>query len=637
MFGYAGKTLHVDLSNEKTSTDPIDEEFAKAYIGGAGFGAKMLIDHQKPNIDAFDPDNPLIFALGPVAGTMVPTMGSKHGVISKSPQSNLFGEAYSTGFWGAELRRAGFDIILIKGKAKKPVYLWIDDDSVQFMDAAHLWGKTTWETEDIIRKDLGDPYIRVVAIGPAGENLVRLGCMINDRTRAAGRTGLGAVMGSKKLKAIAVRGSHDVKVADPDGLTEFCKELYERCRGPSTRKYRTLGTAENILVHNRVACLPTRNWQSATFEGAETISGEYLLEHFVVKIQACSACPMRCEHIAYVSEGPFKGTYGRVEYQPIYAWGSCCGVDRLEGVIKAVEQCDLYGVDAISTGVVVAFAMECYEKGLITKDDTGGLELNFGNWEDMPKMVGKIALREGIGDVLAEGVKGASEKIGGGSEKFAMHIKGVEMTGYDVRGLKTAALGYAVSRRGADHQRHGAYGVDISGKVNRFKVEKGRGKIVIDGEDLYSIADSMIICKFSRGIYQGPYDDLAKIYTLVTGISMTPEELRKAGERISNLTRLYNLREGLTRADDTLPYRVMHLPIPEGIAKGSLVTKKELDFLLDDYYETRGWTSEGVPTQEKLKELGLDAYSNVVEKKGKEEKVKVKVRSRGKKEGSKDA
>lgn len=637
MFGYAGKILHVDLSNGKTATEPLEEEFARLYIGGTGFGVKTLIDHQKPGIDPFDSENPLIFTVGPMAGTMVPTMGSKHGVFSKSPESNLFGEAYSTGYWGAELKRAGYDIIIIKNKSKKPVYLWIDDESIQIMDAAHLWGKTTWETEDIIRKDLGDPYIRVAAIGPAGENLVRVGCIINDRFRAAGRVGLGAVMGSKKLKAVAVRGSHDVKVAEPDALAEFCKDLYERCRGPSTRKYRTLGTAENVLVHNGLACLPTRNFQSATFEGAETVSGEYLLEHFVVKIQACSACPMRCEHIAYIPEGPFKGTYARAEYEPIWAWGPYCGVDRLEGVIKAIEQCDLYGVDAISTGVIVAFAMECYEKGLITKDDTGGLELNFGNWEDMPKMVRKIALREDIGDVLAEGVKRASEKIGRGSEKFAMHIKGVEMSGYDIRGLKTAALGYAVSRRGADHQRHGAYGVDISGKVDRFKVEKGRGRIVMDAEDFYCIADSMILCKFSRRIWQGPYDDLAKIYTLVTGIPMTPEELHEAGERISNLARVYNMREGLTRADDTVPYRVMHLPIPDGIAKGSRVTKKELDFLLDDYYETRGWTREGVPTREKLKELGLDAYFNIVEKKVKEEKVKVKVRSRSKKEVSADA
>ncbi len=637
MFGYAGKILHIDLSNGKTVTEPLEEEFARLYIGGTGFGVKTLIDHQRPGIDPFDPENPLIFTLGPLAGTMAPAAGSKHGVFAKSPATNFIGEGYSQGFWGAELKRAGYDIVVIKGKAEKPVYLWVDDESVQLMDASHLWGKTTWETEDIIRKDLGDPTVRVSSIGPGGENLSRVGCIINERFRAVGRTGLGAVMGSKKLKAFAVRGSHDVQVADPDALEEFCKELYERARGPLTRKYRTLGTPENILVHNRLACLPTRNWQSATFDGADTVSGEYLNEHFVVKIQACSACPMRCEHIAHISEGPFKGTYSRVTYEMTYAWGPCCGVDRLEGVIKAIEQCDLYGLDGISTGVIVAFAMECYERGLITKKDTGGIELNFGNWKALPEMVRKIALREDIGDVLAEGVKRAAERIGGGSEKFAMHIKGLEMTGYDIRGLKTAALGYAVSRIGADHQRHGAYDVDISGKVDRFRVEKGRGKIVMDHEDFYCIADSMIICKFSRGIWNGPYDDLAKIYTLITGIPMTPEELHKAGERISNLARIYNIREGLTRADDTLPYRVMHLPIPKGIAKGCRVTKKELDFLLDDYYEARGWTRDGIPTLEKLKELGLDAYSDIVERKVKKEKVEAKSRPGSKKEASTDA
>ena len=612
MNGYANKILHLDLVSGKTKTELLGEETAKDFLGGAGFGIKMITDYQRPGTDAFDPENPIVFACGTFCGVMAPGVSSKWGVAAKSPQSNALGEAYSTGFFGSELRRAGYDIVIVTGKADKPTYLYLEDDSVQLMDASHLWGKDNWQTEEMIKEDLGDPGVRVASIGPAGENLVRYGCIINDRLRAAGRTGMGAVMGSKLLKAIAVRGTGDVEVADVEGFREFAVELYKRAKGPATEKYRNLGTAANILVHNKLAALPTRNWQDAVFEGAETISGEYLNEHFVTKIQGCDSCGMRCEHVATVPDGPFKGAIARIEYEPTYAFGSCTGVDRLDAIIRAVQLSDLYGMDALSAGVVVAFGMECFEKGLITEKDTGGIELNFGNGEAMCEMLTKIALRQDIGDVLAEGVKGAAEKIGKGSESFAMHIKGVEMTGYDVRGLKTAALGYAVSRRGADHQRHGQYGPDLKGQVDRFKAEKGRGKLVMEGEDLYSVMDSLIVCKFSRGIWN--YDDMAKLYTLVTGIQMTGEEIHLAGQRVSNLAKIYNLREGLGRADDNLPIRCMKDPIKSGVAKGSLVKQKELDLLLDDYYETRGWSKEGVPTKEKLKELGLSSYEKYVTK-----------------------
>jgi aldehyde:ferredoxin oxidoreductase len=616
VYGYAEKILYVDLVTGSVKTEPLREEFAKLYLGGTGFGLKMLVDSQKPGIDPLSPENPLIFTIGPLAGTMAPAAGSKHGVFAKSPESSLLGESYSQGFWGAELRRAGYGVLLIRGRSESPVYLWIDDESVELKSAAHLWGRTNWEAEDAIREELGDVCVRVASIGPAGEGLSRIASIINDRYRAAGRTGLGAVMGSKRLKAVAVRGSHDVQIAEPEKFKEFCKVLYDRARGPATAKYRTLGTPENVLVLNKLAALPTRNWQSATFEGAEKISGEYLNERLVAKIEACSGCPMRCEHVALVSEGEYKGTPCRVEYQPTYAFGSCCGVDRLDAIVKSVEQCDLYGLDAISTGVTIAFAMECFERGILSANETEGLELKFGNAEAMIEMIKRMATRSNLGDVLADGVKRASERIGKGSEEFAMHIKGVEMTGYDIRGLKTAALGYAVSRRGACHLRHGAYDPDVKGRVDRFKAERGRGKMVVDLEDLYCVIDSLILCKFSRGIWNGPYEDMARIYSLVTGMPVEASELRRAGERISNLGRLYNLREGLRRSDDTVPPRVMSLPIPDGVAEGSRVTRKELDLLLDDYYEARGWTRDGVPKPEKLRELGLEQYLPVAESLG---------------------
>jgi aldehyde:ferredoxin oxidoreductase len=612
LHAYTGKILHVDLTSGRTKTQVFEEDFAKTYIGGTGFGIKTLIDNQTPGIDAFDPANPLIFAVGAVSGTMVPCAGSKFGVFAKSPLSNMLGEAYSTGRWGAELRHAGYDIVVIKGKSPKPSYLWIDDESVQLMDASHLWGQNTWDTEDIIRKDLGDQLVRVSAIGQGGENLVRTACLINDRFRAAGRTGLGAVAGSKNLKAVAVRGTQDVAVADPEGLRDLCRELYEQCKGPATSKYRGLGTAANVLTMNAQACLPTRNYQSATFEGAETISGEYLNDHFVTKIEGCTSCPCRCEHIAEVPEGPYKGAIARVEYEPTMAFGSYCGVDRLDAVIKAIEYCNLYGIDAIGAGIVVGFGMEAYENGLVTKEETGGLELEFGNHEAMVDMVRKMSLREDFGDVLAEGVKRASEKLGHGSEHYAMHIKGVEVTGYEIRGLKTCALGYAVSRRGADHQRHGSYGWDLGGKVDRFTVDKGRGKLVMGDEDTYCVFDSMILCKFTRRVWD--FDRIANVYTLTTGIPMTGDEIFQAGTRMSNLARIYNIREGLTRKDDTLPPRVMTEPIPSGIAKGSFVSQEELDILLDGYYEARGWTKAGVPKKATIKKLGLTEYADILKK-----------------------
>ena len=614
LYGYAGRVLHVDLTTGKTHVEPLNEGYAKKYIGGIGLGMRLWLDHSKPEVDPFSPENPLILTTGPISGTIWPTGGNGHAFVSKSPQSYGVGEAKSHGSFGTELKRAGYDAVIFKGKAEKPVYVWIDDDSVQLLDASHLMGKSPADTEDTIREELGDYYIRVAAIGPAGEKLVRIACIINDKTRAAGRTGMGAVMGSKNLKAIAVRGTHDVTVAKPEEFMEYVKEFHERMKGPATQKYRTLGTPENVLVHNSLSCMPTRNYNNSRFEGAEKVSGENLNERFVAKIIGCSSCAMRCEHICVVPEGPYKGTMTRMEYEPLWAMGPYCGVDRLDAIIKGMDLCNYYGIDAISAGVIVGFAMDCYEKGILTEKDFDGIDARFGNHEALVKIIEKMGKREGIGDILAEGVKTAGEKIGNGAEKLAQHIKGVEVTGYDLRCLKTAALGFAVSFRGADHNRHGAYAFDVKGKVNRLVAEKGRGKMVKDMEDVYTLIDSFIVCKFSRGTYYKELEDMTKLYTLVTGIEMAPEEMKRSGERINNVARLFNIREGLGRKDDTLPYKVMHQPIQdEGPSKGAYVTQEELDLLLDDYYMARGWTREGVPTIEKLKELGMDDLIYIVE------------------------
>lgn len=615
LHGYAGRVLHVDLSTGKTHVEPLNEDYARKYIGGIGLGMRMWLDHSKPGVEPFSPENPLIISTGPISGTMWPTGGNGHAFVAKSPQTYGVGEAKAHGSFGTELKRAGYDVVVFKGKAERPSYLWIDDDSVQVLDAKSLMGKSPAETEDAIREELGDYYIRVAAIGVAGEKLSRIACIINDKTRAAGRTGLGAVMGSKNLKAVAVRGTRDITVEKLDEFMEYVKEFHERMKGPAAQKYRTLGTPENVLVHNSLACMPTRNYNNASFEGAEKVSGEVLNEKYVAKIIGCSSCAMRCEHMCVVTEGPYKNTMTRMEYETLWALGPYCGVDRLDAIIKGMELSNHYGIDAISAGVIAGFAMDCYENGILTQKELDGIDAHFGNAEAMVQLVEKIGKCEGIGSILAEGVKVAAQKIGKGAEKLAQHIKGVEVTGYDLRCLKTAALGFAVSFRGADHNRHGAYAFDVKGKVNRLIAEKGRGKMVKGMEDSYAVIDSLIVCKFSRGTYYKEFEDMAKLYTLVTGFEMTPEDLRLAGERINNVGRLFNVREGLGRKDDTLPWKVMHLPIPdEGPSKGAMVTQAELDLLLDDYYEARGWTREGVPTAEKLKELGMDDLIHITER-----------------------
>lgn len=614
MFGYAGRVLGVDLTTGKTRVEKLDEETARKYIGGIGLGMKLWLANSKAGVDAFDPGNPLVLALGPVSGTMFPTGGNGHAFISKSPATNGVGEAVSHGTFGAELKRAGYDAVVLTGKAERPVYLWIDDDSVQLLDAASIWGKSPSETEDAIKDEVGDYYVRVASIGLAGEKLSKIANIINEKTRAAGRTGLGAVMGSKNLKAIAVRGTHDIIVAKPDEFMEMVKEFHERMKGPAAQKYRTLGTAENVMIQNALYCMPTRNYNNAHFENAEKVSGEALNERYIAKIIACNSCAMRCEHEAVVREGPYKGTMARMEYDNLWALGPNCGIDKLDAIIKAAELCNYYGLDATSTGVTVSFVMDCHETGILSHEDLGGVDAHFGNAEALIQLIEKIGKREGIGDVLADGVKAAAEKIGKDSDKLAQNIKGLEVTGYDLRCLKTAALGFAVSFRGADHNRSGAYALDMTGKVDRLKAEKGRGKLVKDSENVYALIDSLIVCKNAKGTLYKELADMAKLYALVTGYEMTPEELSAAGERINTLARLINLREGLSRKDDTLPWKVMNQPIPDdGPVKGAVVTQDELDLLLDDYYQSRSWTLDGVPTKSQLNKLGLKDLSSIVE------------------------
>jgi aldehyde:ferredoxin oxidoreductase len=604
LLGYAGTVLHVNLTNGRTCREPLNEELARKYLGGLGLGLALLFKHCRRGANPFEPYNPLILAVGPLAGTMTPAGGSGHVFVAKSPQTFGAGVARAFGHFGAELKRAGYDAVIIYGRADRPVYVWIDDYSVQILDASALWGKSPAETEEIIREELGDYRIRVASTGPAGERLVRFASIISDKTRAAGRTGLGAVMGSKNLKAIAVRGTGDVMVADVEGFKEHVKVLYGKMKNPTIERYKALGTISEISLYNALHALPSRNYSNAHFDDAEVMV-EKLSKSFAVKANACNSCPIGCEHIYAVPYGPNKRVEARIEYGTLWAMGPNCGINRLDTIIEAVDLCNYYGLDAISTGVVVAFAMECYEKGILSAAELDFVKATFGSSEALIKLIHKIGKREGIGNILAEGVKLAAEKIGKGADKLAQHIKGVETVGYDLRALKAMALACAVSFRG-DYTFNDLQAVNASNKPEIVKFVK-------DLEDQHAVMDSLMICKFSKQAYSGGYEDFAKLYMLVTGFETTSQEMMAAGERIINMARLFNIREGLRRADDHLPWKVMNVPIfDEGPTKEAYVNLQELNLMLDYYYAARGWTKEGTPAPEKLRELGLEEFANQV-------------------------
>lgn len=610
MKGYAGKFLRVNLSTGEVTVERLAEETARAFVGGYGFVAKTLYDEVPEGTDPLSPENVLCLWNGPVAGTLIP-VSSKYIMGARSPATGFIGFGIASGGIGSELKAAGWDGIVISGKSPSLRYLYIQGENVELRDASGLRGKTTWETEELIREELSDDEVRVSAIGPAGELMTCLANITNDRNRQVGRSGMGAVMGSKNLKAIAIRGTGPVEVPDLDELVEFCRDLYKRCRGPATEKYRLFGTPVNVLVHNRLGCLPTDNFQRGTFDHAEDVSGERMLETMVKKIVACPSCPIGCDHINVVQDGPWKGTVASVDYESLELLGPNCGVSDLNAITKAVELCDTLGIDTISAGATVSWAMEAHEKGLLTREDCDGLDLRFGNGEAMVEAVRRMCLREGkLGALLADGAARAAEKIGQDSYRFAMVNKKLEWGAYSLRSLQTATLGFATSVRGACYLRSGSYQVDVKGTVDRYHLDRSRGKVVYDGENLYAIIDSLIICKFTRGIYKDN-DEIAKVIRLVTGFDMGEEEMIKAGERIHNQAKLFNVKFGAARKDDYPPPRAFEEKMYDDVSDGAIIDRGEYDEALSGYYEIRRWNEEGIPTKALLEDLGLDTTLGV--------------------------
>ncbi len=610
MKGYAGKFLRVDLTEGTWSVDPLPEDVARKYIGGYGLVAWTLYNEVPADADPLGPENVLALWTGPVAGTPVP-VSSRYALGARSPQTGFIGFGFAAGGIASELKAAGFDGIVVKGRADRPVYLYVNNGHAEIRDASYLAGKSTWDTEEGIRTELADDEIRVAAIGPAGEKMVRMANVTNDRNRQVGRSGMGAVMGSKNLKAIAIRGTGDIEVADLDGLMEFCKDLYKRCRGPLTEKYRVYGTPVNVLVHNRLGCLPTRNFQQGTFEHAEEVSGEKMLATVVKKTVACPACPIACDHVNVIDSGPYAGSVASMDYESLELLGPNCGVSDLGAITKAVELCDTLGVDTISAGVTVSWAMEAFEKGLLTLEDTDGLDLRFGNAEAMVEATRRLALREGkLGELICDGSAWAAEKLGRDSHKFAMTNKKMEWGAYALRSLQTATLGFATSVRGACYLRSGSYQPDIKGTVDRYHLDGTRGKVVYDGENVYAVIDSLIICKFTRGIYQGN-EEMCKLIQLVTGWDFHEDEMVETGERIHNLAKLFNVRVGASRKDDYPPPRAFEEKMYDDVNDGAIIDLAEYDEALSSYYAARGWDEEGIPKKDLLERLELDTSLGV--------------------------
>ncbi len=611
--GYTGKILRINLTNQSVKESGLPLETARDFIGGSGFGIKYLFDEVKAGIDPLGPDNKLIFAPGPFSGTSVPC-ASRMAITAKSPLTGAVGMSLTGGYFPVELKFAGYDMMIIEGKSERPVYLSIKDGEVRFRKARKLWGMRTTDTQQIIKNELNDQNTRIACIGPAGENLSKIACIINE-LRAAGRKGLGAVMGSKNLKAIAVRGTGTVNVASKeklraarDFMTHYMKEspvLYPQ--------FSRLGTPMVVDAMSGLGIFPGKNFEeTGVFVPVKEIGVETQVTRNVGK-EHCYGCPVGCSQLKLARTGEYSGILAEgPEFETMYSFGGTTGVDNIDAIIAADRLSDELGLDTISAGAAIGFAMELFEKGIIDSKDTGGIELKFGNHREMVELLRLMAFRQGFGDVLADGARIAAERIGKDSGKYAMHVKGLELPGYDIRGAKAHGLNYATSYTGADHNRGYAFqeifGIPVPHEVDRFSVE-GKGRLTKWNQDIRSATcDAPTMCAFllDMAVPGVAAQNTSNLLQAVTGLELSPEEVEKVGERINNLARAFNVREGFDRSDDSLPERMMTEPIKAGPSMGNLLSREELDLMLDEYYTARGWDLKtGAPTREKLDELGI--------------------------------
>ena len=622
MKGYAGKILHVDLTAQKTSIEEPSEDTYRRYLGGGGFVAYYLLREIPKGADPLGPENVLVFTVGPFTGITLAGAG-RNSMGAKSPLGGGYGEADVGGFFGAELKRAGFDGIVVKGIAKKPVYLWIEKGEVEIRSAEHLWGKETLDCLESLKEELGEKNLRMAAIGPAGEKLVRFACVMNDTIHAAGRTGLGAVMGSKNLKCVIAKGEGRVEVEDSDKVNENAKYMRDNWRDHSEGMH-DLGTAGGIPGLQELGALPTRNFQDGQFEGFDKISGQAMKDTILIDRDSCFACPVRCKRVVEVSDDEYQvdKNYGGPEYETIGAFGSNCGIDDLRAVAKANEICNAVGMDTITAGMAVSFAMECYENGLITKEDTGGLDLSFGNCETMVELTRQMGAREGFGDLLADGFDAAIKKIGPKAADYAITVKGQPFPMHECRVRHGQGLGYAVSPTGADHMHNfwdnsmstdpvseamksqGIYKAMPMNELNGRKVQA-----YINSSNWSWLGNNLGVCAFIGW----SKNQVVSLLEGITGWETTIFELMKTGARTVTMARVFNMREGVTRTDDLLPKRIMTESHKSGTVNEKPITREELEESLTTFYTLMGWDPEtGKPLDATLEALEIEWLKGVI-------------------------
>lgn len=596
MYAYNGKVLRINLTDKTIKTEALDMDMAKKYIGGRGLGTKMMMDEVDPKVDALSPENKMFIVTGPMTGNPIAT-GGRYMVVTKAPLTGTIASSNSGGKWGAELKFAGWDVIVFEGKSEEPVYLSIVDDKVELLPATDLWGKVVSKTTRELQEK-HEKGSKVLAIGPGGENLSLMAAIMNDEDRAAGRSGVGAVMGSKNLKAIVVKGSGKPLVPDAEKVKELNKKQLAKIKenGVTGQGLPTYGTAVLVNILNELGSLPTNNFLQGQFDGAEDISGEALSEKYLVKRTACYRCPIGCGR--YVKVGDWEG--GGPEYETLWSFGSDCGIDDMEAIIAANHWCNEMGIDTISVGATIAAAIELNQKGLIKEEELDGIKLEFSNGTDITEWVKRIGYAQGLGAKMAEGSYRLAERYG--APEVSMTVKKQEIPAYDPRGVQGQGLSYATSNRGGCHVRGYMVSPEVLGlpeQLDRFATEDKATWTKIF-QDLTASIDSLGVCLFTS--FALGADDYADMSNVISGTNYTGADILEIGDRIYNIEKQFNILSGITPEEDTLPKRLLEDPIPEGPSKG-WVTK--LDQMLPDYYKARGWDEKGAPTKEKLESLGL--------------------------------
>ena len=609
-YAYAGRLLRLDLSSSEWRVQDIEDSPVEEYLLGAGLAAKIYHDEMDPSRGPLDPESSLILMIGALSGTVLPT-SCRLCICGRSPLTGIWNEATVGGYWAAQLRAASYDGLVLTGRAEEPAYIWIADDTIEIRPAGHLWGLDTHETADKIREET-DSKTEVACIGPAGENLAGMAAVMfgGKDSRAAGRGGMGAVMGSKNLKAVAVRGSQTPEYHDRKGLLESVREANAFIKENSLGMTQ-FGTSGGIITTEKVGDLAIQNWRLGSWEkGAHMITGERMSETIVTGNYRCHACPIGCGREIEIKEGPYAGLVGSgPEYETIVGFGPLCLNDDLESIAAMNDLCNRYGLDTISASGTIAFAMEAWEKGLLDVESTGGLDLSWGNTDSMIRLIDMIANREGLGDVLADGTRSAAERLGHNSIEWTVQVKGLELPYHDPRAFTSMALGYATANRGGDHLETMSYWHEYGkewpdlGYVDPpdMLVSEGKARMVYDFQNFMGVFNGLGLCKFIAKGGVGP-QLVADWVNLALGWDWGAQDVLLTGERLFNLKRLINVRWGVSRKDDTLPLRMLAHARPSGSAKGNL---PHLGKMLYEYYAVRGWSEEGIPTKEKLEELGL--------------------------------